>query len=397
MKLLNISFFRSKKAPVVFALGIGQIISAASTYFLPAFLAAPISQDINISQSLFFAIFSAANLLLAALIPVAGRYIDLYGGRNVLSVSNVVIALGLVLLSQANGIFMLSIAWLVLGVGMAFGLYDSAFSTLVKLYGRSARPTFTGITLIAGFSGTVGWTLTPILNIEIGWRTTCLVWAALQIFIALPLHRFIVPFTKINSTFTDTDEIVHNSNSRPQFVIALLALVFAINWILGAAMAAHLPRILSEFGADEITIIMVAALVGPIQVLVRFLEFSIFRNYHPLQSARLAAVLHPIGAVFLLTMGSPAVTIFTIFHAAGNGLMTICRGTLPLALFGANGYGLRTGLMIVPARICQALSPFVFAVLIDQIGINVLSVSAALGFLSFLALFFLAGVKTARI
>ncbi len=138
------------------ALGTAQTLAWASTYYLPAMLADPISADLRLSREWFFDIFSAALLLSGLLGPAVGRAIDHRGGRDVLALSNLVFATGLLILAMSTGPVGLSVAWLVLGVGMALGLYDAAFATLAGLYRAEARGAITGITLLAGFASRVG-------------------------------------------------------------------------------------------------------------------------------------------------------------------------------------------------------------------------------------------------
>jgi len=71
---------------------------------------------------------------------------------------------------------------------MGMGLYDAAFATLTRLYGTAARKPITGITLIAGFASTIGWPISAYLDAHFGWRTACLVWAAVHLLLALPLN-----------------------------------------------------------------------------------------------------------------------------------------------------------------------------------------------------------------
>jgi MFS family permease len=178
---------------VVAALGTAQTLAWASSYYLPAILADPIAAGTGASRTGVFGIFSASLLLSAVFGPAVGRAIDRDGGRGILAVSNLVLAAGLVLLSLAHGILLLSAAWFVLGIGMAMGLYEPAFATLTGLYGRAARGPITGITLIAGFASTVGWPLSAYLDARYGWRDTCLIWAALHIVMGLPLNRLLIP------------------------------------------------------------------------------------------------------------------------------------------------------------------------------------------------------------
>lgn len=115
---------------------------------------------------------------------------------------------------------------------------------------------------------------------------------------------------------------------------ALLAFVFAATWFISTAMATHLPRMLQATGATLAAAVAVGALIGPAQVAGRLLEFGLLRHVHPLLSARLAALTHPAGVAVLLAAGPALAPLFAILHGAGNGILTIAKGTLPLALFG---------------------------------------------------------------
>ena len=373
---------RRSQLGVVAALGTSQTLAWASSYYLPAILADPMAADLGVSRALVFGAFSASLLISAGLGPAVGRAIDRRGGRGILVWSNLVLAAGLVGLALASGPVVFVAAWAVLGIGMAMGLYDSAFAALTVIYGRNARGPITGITLIAGFASTVGWPVTSLLNGTIGWRETCLVWAAVNLLVVLPLNRFGLPASGVAAE-------PHAPASakvgwKPYREMLLLAFVFAACWFVTGSMAAHLPRLLERAGASPLEAVAASALVGPAQVGARFAEFLLLRRVHPLISARLAASLHPVGALALALMGPGALSLFVVLYGAGNGLLTIARGTVPLALFGPAGYGERTGLLGAPARATQALAPLAFGLLLDEFGLWVILVSvgaclAALG------------------
>ena len=377
-----------RRGVVVTTLGLTQTLAWGSTYYLPAVMADPISESLHLSRSWFFGVFSAALLLSGLLGPLAGRTIDRYGGRDVLACTNLVFAAGLAILSVASGIASLTLAWAVIGIGMGFGLYEAAFATVAGLYGRDARNAISGITLIAGFASTVGWPASALFIDAFGWRGACLIWAALHLLIGLPLNRFALP-----KTSPPVAEPTHeHGSSAVSSTMILLAFVFAACWFVSAAMASHLPRLLEAMGATPAVAIGAASLVGPAQVGARLIEFSILRRVSPLVSARLAAVLHPIGAVCLTIIGAPGAVLFTLLHGAGNGLLTIARGTLPLVLFGAAGYGLRIGLVSAPARLLQGGAPLLFSLVLDRAGPGyALLLSGTLTGASFIALLFLRG------
>ena len=340
------------RSVVVLALGTAQTLAWASSYYLVAIVADPISRELGISATAVFAAFSAALLLSAALGPAVGRAIDRRGGRGVLCLSNLVFAAGLALLAATHGPVLLMVGWLVLGAGMALGLYDSAFATLAELYGQEARGAITGITLIAGFASTIGWPLTAFFDSAVGWRGACLAWAGLHLLVGLPLNRFLVPrASPMRSGDAAAPAMGAIADAAPRGAMALLAFVFAATWVVSTGMAAHLPRLLHAAGVSPAGAVAAAALIGPAQVAARLAEYGLMRRAHPLVSARIATVLHPVGALALVLFGGPAAAVFTLLHGAGNGLLTIAKGTLPLALFGPAGYGLRTGLLSAPARV----------------------------------------------
>jgi predicted MFS family arabinose efflux permease len=388
----------TRRTRTVVTLGTAQTLAWASTYYLPAILAAPLARDLGVSAALVFAAFSVGLVISAFLGPSAGRAIDAWGGRPVLALSNIVFAVGLTALGFASGRWILFAAWMVIGMGMAGGLYEAAFAALVRLYGRESRNVITGITLIAGFASTVGWPLSTALEAWLGWRDTCLVWAGLHVLLGLPLNLSLpklqlasaAPAERLPDDTRDTrDTTANRSTAAPAVPLrsaVLLALVFALTWFISTAMAAHLPTLLTASGVSLSMAVTAGACIGPAQVAGRLLEFGVLRRAHPLLRARIAAVMHPLGAMALAVLGAPAAVLFAILHGAGNGVLTIAKGTLPLVLFGPQGYGERQGLLMVPARLAQALAPWLFGLCMERLGANAMWVSAVLGALVFVAL-----------
>ena len=352
----------------VVSLGVAQTLAWASTYYLPAMLAAPMAHDLGVSTPFVFGAFSVALLMAALVGPKAGSAIDRWGGRPVLSWTSLVFAVGLFSLGNATGPWSLMLAWVVIGGGMASGLYEAAFATVVRIYGKEARGAITGITLLAGFASTVGWPLSAYLEARYGWRVTCWVWAGLHVVVGLPLNLSLANGTATSATshMTKSDAAVAVEHVPRQEVRAsrtatyVLAFVFAATWFTSTAMAAHLPALLQACGVAAATSVLVGMLIGPAQVAARLLEFGLLRRMHPLISSRLAAALHPLGGSALLLAGPPMALLFGVLHGAGNGILTIAKGTLPLAVFGPQGYGHRQGVLMVPARIAQALAPWLF-------------------------------------
>ena len=375
---------------VVIALGITQTLAWASWYCIPAVLAVPMARELGLASSWVFGGFSAALVLSALIAPWVGRAIDARGGRVVLTASNLVLAAGLAVLALAQGPWVMLAGWLVMGVGISMGLYDAAFATLAGLYGRAARGRITGITLIAGLASTVGWPVSAVLEEVVGWRGACLAWAGLHLVLGLPMNRFLVPPAPPPEK---ASAVQVEGPPPPRFAMPLLAVVFATTWFVAGAMAAHLPVLLEAAGSSAAAAIAAGALIGPAQVGARVLEFGFLRRFHPLVSARLATVCHPIGAVVLAVVGGPAAAVFVVLHGMGNGVLTIAKGTLPLAVFGPVGYGARTGLISAPARLLQATAPFLFGICLEYGGVSAaLWLTSSCCVLAFIALVLLRAV-----
>ncbi len=380
----------------VLTLGTAQTLAWASTYYLPAMLAAPMARDLGVATPTVFAAFSVALIVSALVGPWAGHQIDRFGGRPVLMGTNLLFAIGLAGLALSQGPWGLFAAWVVIGLGMGSGLYEAAFATLVRLYGPQSRNAITGITLLAGFASTVGWPLSTLLEVQWGWRGACLTWAALHLVLGLPLNASLPRLAGKPVKGHARDPVAADAGTDARLTPAdarratvLLAYVFAAAWFISTAMASHLPRLLQSAGATLAVAVAMGALIGPAQVAGRLLEFGVMRRVHPLLSARLAAAAHPLGALALLLAGAPAAALFAILHGAGNGILTIAKGTLPLALFGPQGYGARQGWLLMPSRVAQAAAPFAFGLALDRWGSGALWLSGALGLSAFMALMLL--------
>ena len=374
---------------VIGTLGTTQTLAWASSYYLPAMLADPMARDLGVSAPTVYAAFSVAMVASALAGPWAGQAIDRHGGRIVLVGTSLLFALGLGMLGTAQGLGTMLGAWIVIGIAMGAGLYEAAFSSLVRLYGHQARGAITGITLIAGFASTVGWPLSAWMETQFGWRGACLGWAALHLLVGLPLNAWLPRASTLSKAASLEATAAASPAPEPRrqgYATALLAFVFAATWFISTAMATHLPRMLEATGATLTAAVAVGALIGPAQVAGRLLEFGFLRQVHPLLSARLAALAHPAGVAVLLTGGAAMAPAFAILHGAGNGILTIAKGTLPLALFGPQGYGARQGWLMMPARGAQALAPFLFGLALDAWGARALWLSGGIGLAAFGAL-----------
>jgi MFS family permease len=384
----------SGSLPVILALGTTQTIAWASSYYLPAILAAPIARDLGLAPTFVFGALSGALVIAGLLGPRIGHAIDTFGGRGLLAISNGILATGLLLLSLAYGAIGLIAAWIILGIGMGMGLYESAFATLTRIYGTAARKPITGITLIAGFASTVGWPLSTWLDAEFGWRSACQAWALVHLILALPLNLILPRANPLQQVEAKAESSVATKQSET-FTMTALAYVFAATGFVSAGLSAIFPLMLVQFGTTPAAALFAGTLVGPSQVAARMVEAGWLGRYHPLVSARLATLMTPLGVITLVLGGPLLAPVFAAFYGAGNGILTIARGTLPLALFGPQGFGRRVGLLSLPACATGALAPLAVGLMVEYIGTGALWVSALASVSAFVVLLLLRSGRAA--
>ena len=378
----------------VTVVGAAQVISHAGAYYLPAVMAVPASIELSISSATVYAGLSLALAVSGLAGPTAGKLVDRFGGRPVLIASNLLLAAGLSLLALAQGLGLLLLAYAVLGLGMATGMFEVAFAAIVRIFGKKSHNALVGVTMVAGFASVAGWTISVFVEERYGWRGVCWFWAAMNVLVALPLNAFIprasdsadpeAPAESHNQT-TQPSTIVHDPK-REKYITVLLAFVFASSGFISMGMMSHLPRLLEGVGVPLAIAFSIGALVGPAQITGRILDFSFLRRLHPLIGTRIAAVAHPLGIAVLVVLGAPFAALFVILHGLGNGILIIARGTLPLALFGPQGFGRRQGWLTMPAKFAQAIAPFTFGLALTQWGTGVLWLTFGLAMCSFAAL-----------
>jgi predicted MFS family arabinose efflux permease len=358
------------RAVVVSALGVTQILAWGSTYYLPAVLAEPVAADTGWPLSWVVGGLSLGLLVAAFVSPRVGRAIEREGGRRVLALSAVTIGVGQVGLAVSPSLPAFVACWLIIGVGMGAGLYDAAFATLGRLYGRDARRAITSLTLFGGFASTFCWPLSAFLATTIGWRWTCAAYAAIELGLALPIYLLSLPR---DAPARAVEEPLHEAmrgaprvRLRPGLLL-LLATTMTLSAMLLATLSVHLLPILQGRGASLAAAVSLGAVVGPCQVGARAIEMALARRHHPIWTKLVSAAAIAVGIATLWAKAAP-VAVALVFYGAGVGLESIARGTLPLALFGPLGYATLMGRLATPSLIAQAAAPWAGALVLGRYG-----------------------------
>ena len=363
--------------PVVWTLSVTQVISWGSMFYSLSVLLLPIEQELGWGRDAIIGAFSLSLLCtgLAAL-PV-GMLIDRYGGRAVMGCGSLAGAVLFALLSQVHALPAFYAIWIGLGFAMSMTLYEPAFAVITASFGGSARKGITVLTLAGGFASTVFWPLTQFMVAEIGWRNAVLMLAACNFLVCMPLHALLLPTSPRTPSFPARGDSTVAKNAGPALrdivrtrSFLLLAVTFTANMLAFSALSVHLIPLLHERGFSGADAVMLAALVGPMQVAGRVWEYTIGARLRATQVALVALTLFPVAAS-LLYFGDGTwllIIAFIACYGVSNGIITIARGTIPAEIYGRERYGAVNGALSAPVLASRALGPLVASLIWTATG-----------------------------
>jgi MFS family permease len=373
-------------------LGLTQVIAWGTLIYPPVLTLPQLAADRGFSLTFTMGGFSFGLLVGGLVAPTVGRLIDRYGGHRVMAVGALAGALGLFLLAQVRDPLLYFAVWAVIGAATAASLYDPAFATLGRIFGHEARKPITLLTFVGGFASTASWPATYFLLESVGWRGAYLVYALLLALVVAPLYFFALPRERasIDQPLPGSGMPVPKVIAARGLAFVLVVIAFAVYAFVPSALAAHMLAIFERLGVAPATVILIGTLFGPAQVAARLCEFAFGSNLHPLHIARSAIALLLLAFLLLALFGVPApvAAAFAIMFGVSNGLMTIARGTVPLALFGPAGYGGVVGRIAGPSLALQAAAPLVVAFVAERVSDSAaLATIAGMAAISLLAFF----------
>jgi predicted MFS family arabinose efflux permease len=361
----------------VCALGITQITGWGTSYYCLGVLAGPIAADTGWSGSLIYFGFTAGLLAMGFVSSGVGRAIDRYGARGVMSLGTLLVSAGLYLLAHVTSEQAYLAVWVFLGIGMRLCLYDAAMAALVQVVPSRGRRAISLLTLFGAFASSVFWPIGHYLNDAVGWRATLELFAVINLAVCLPLHwlglarreRAHAPDRSASAGQTAHDGPPLEGRAR-RIAIALFALIMSLNAYVFGVVTVQLVPLLEAAGLAATAAVWVASMKGFAQFGGRLVEIIFGRNLRAISVGRIAIGVLPLSFVILLLSGGDlaAIVLFTVLMGASQGVITIVRGAVPLALFGATGYGAVLGLLATPVLLVGAASPTLFALIVDAAG-----------------------------
>ncbi len=351
----------------VLALGLTQIVGYGSLYYAFPILAPSVAQSFDRPEAHLYAVFSLGLLIGGLGAPVAGRLMDRFGAARLMAAGSVGAALSLLIIATAQSFPVWAAGVILTEIIAVAVLYDAAFAVLSQLRGTSARRAITRLTLIAGFASTVFWPLADALRDAMGWRATYLVFAALHATLCLGLHLWLARQRPVAVPVTDAARppAPEAPPLPPEWTVPAfraVALSFALSGALISGFGVHMVPVLAASGLGE-RATLAAMLVGPAQVGIRLIDAILFARLHPVTVAAISATALPLSVAGLVLGLAPwaAGILFATLFGVGQGLASIVRGTVPLVLFGREGYAARLGRLAMLRTLAAAGAPFVFA------------------------------------
>lgn len=356
-------------------LGLGQILTWGGSFFLMAVLAAPVVSDTGWPRQWVYGSLSLGMLVAGLLSPRVGRGIGRNGGRRLLAGSGLLIAAGLVLLASAPVLAVFVAGWLVIGAGMAIGLYDPLFATLGALYGDGARRSISYVTLVSGFCTTLVWPLMGWLIASLGWREACLSYAALLVRTVWPLHMYALPDASPMVRAVSDGPPQDAGAEPPATLFWLVTAGFIVSSVVMTAVSVQLIALLQASGFTLAAALGIGSLIGPAQVGARLVDAAAMK-LHPFWSA-LGFTLLVAAGLLLLVLAPAMASVAIVLYGAGSGIRSIVRGTLPLALFGRRHYATVLGRIAQPVLIAQAATPLLGGYVLEHAGAKATLVALA--------------------
>lgn len=356
---------------VVAALGVTQVVSWGSLYYAFAVVMDNVRDDLGASSPWVVGAYSVALLVSGFAAAPVGRYIDSHGARRPMATGSLAAAGLLAAFSQVASLPALYAVWAGIGVAMALVLYEPAFASLALVFRANLRRAITGLTLAGGFASTVFWPLTQWLATSLGWRDAVLVLAVLNLAICFPLHALVLPKRGRRDAVPG---VASDPAGRARLLrdprFRWIAAAFTLHMLAQSSLSVHLLAMLQDKGLTASSAAWLAALVGPMQVAARVVEFAVARRVRAIQVAAVAMASAPIAMAVLLAAGGDPfwVVVFVVLYGAGNGVMTIVRGTVPAEIWGREGYGGLAGLMATPVILMRAIGPLIAAAVLAASG-----------------------------
>jgi len=386
------SFRNSGHGPLLCGLVLTRLIGWGTTFYSPSVLVQGLDRELGLSAEIVFGGITILLITGAVLAPAIGRVLDREGTRRSMCMGAIICALGFVVLAMAQGPVSYLASWFVIGIGHAMSLANVGNVAVAQLMGERTRRVIGLMMLVTGLASSLFWPLTAALMNAFGWRTTLLVFAAMQLIVVLPIYAAVPRFrghpgaAGAEPPAASIAEAGRVAPAQRRLAFWLTAFAFSASGLVSWGLPLHLITLFREGGLTQSEAVWIATLGGPATIAARAIDATLGERLPVERVALFGLLLGPFCCLMLpfLPMSLAAAGAFVLLLNAALGVISVARATLPLSLFGRRGFAVMLGQLTVPQNIAFAAAPLLFAVMIERLGPDrTLLVSAAIQFLGF--------------
>jgi MFS family permease len=350
----------------VLPLALGQLVSWGSLYYAFAVISGPMGAELGWSKPAVNGALSLGLACTGLASFAAGRIIDRFGGRLLMTAGSVAAVVLLLSWSTVTALWQLYAVWALLGAVFSTVLYEPVFAVVARELGDNYRRGIVVITLLGGLASTVFIPLTHGLVESLGWRQALMVLALLQLPFGVLLHWLVVPggaSAAPAAPLVAARGRVGRAIRTPVFW--LLAVSYAAHAFMFTTVSFHILPLLAERHFTVTAAVAAYTMVGPSQVTGRIIVYALERFVGVSYAGLVATFLPAVGMVCLLlaTPGSPLLTAFAILYGTGMGIKTIVQATAAPEFLGREGYGALQGTFAGINFAVQAATPFATSLL----------------------------------
>lgn len=357
-----------------------QILGWGTTFYLPSILDGPIGRELGVGREVIYGGITVMLVMAALVGPRFGRWIDEGGARHPMLIGKLLLAVGLVAMGLSTGPVTYLASWVLIGIGTPLSLSIGSLAAVTQSFPERERRGLRALMLFGGLSNGLIWPITGWLEAEIGWRSVCFVYAALQLLVCLPLAHLLIrrPEATVETGAEPPKPAIGqlaDAQRKQGFWLIVLAAGFSglVSWGLPLYFVAMFRQGGMELGMA----IFMASMTAYFTFVARLTDFALAGRVSGVRIVAGASLVSPVAFVMMIfALGSmqPGLAQTLMIAAAmglygiSTGLIATSRSTLPYELFGSGGYATMLGRLSFFLSMLFAASPLLFAYIYDALG-----------------------------
>lgn len=352
-------------------LAIAQI-AGWGTVGLPAVAGSAMAAGLQLSLPVIFAGTSVLYVLMGLCGPVLGPVFTRFGARRIMISGSMLAAPGFVVLGFSQGPVAYFAAWAVLGAAGAATLSTAAYIYLNEVLGRQAKSAISALMLMTGLSSSIFWPLTAFLVEHLGWRSSCLIFAGVMVFVCLPLYSLGLPARSSGDGLLEPVVPAIGRSAVGGATFYLVASAIALNAFVTYGLSAILIELFKARGLTLAQAVGLGSTLGVIQVLARGLDFMGGGRWDGITTAIVAGAALPLAMVLLIAGGEgyAALVAFVVLYGLASGALAVARATIPLVFYDKGDYARAASRIALPLNLLSASSPPILAALLSRFNGN---------------------------